>query len=147
MKAQTLHIKGSCFCGQIELQAEILRKNIVACHCKDCQKFSGAPFRVNLIAEAEYFHIKGQISEFSKIADSGNERIQGFCGTCGSNIYATDPDRTRFNIRAGCITQNTDLIPARHIFAQSAQKWLWQIDEADWHIAGPESDVATTSIS
>ena len=95
-----IDVNGGCFCGKITLRAHVLKENIVACHCTDCQKFSGAPFRATLIIDATQLNISGDVCEYSKIAESGNERIQGFCGNCGSQIYATSPDRKIYNIRA-----------------------------------------------
>ena len=51
----------------------------LACHCSDCQKFSGAPFRAVAVMSAEQVAISGVVKEYLKIADSGNERVQGFC--------------------------------------------------------------------
>ena len=46
--------------------------------------------------------IFGTVTEFLKIAESGNERLQDCCGKCGSHLYATDPVKTLFMIRTGC---------------------------------------------
>ena len=74
----------------------------MACHCNNCQKFSGAPFRAVAVIEADDIKISGTETVFLKIAESGNERLQGFCGKCGSHLYATDPAKTLFLIRTGC---------------------------------------------
>ena len=70
--------------------------------CTDCQKFSGTPFRAVVVIAADDIKISGTITEFLKIAESGNERLQGFCGKCGSHLYATDPAKTLFMIHTGC---------------------------------------------
>ena len=50
----------------------------MACHCTDCQKFSGAPFRAVAVMAADAVKISGTIIEFLKIAESGNERVRVF---------------------------------------------------------------------
>ena len=135
-----IDVNGGCFCGKITLRAHVLKENIVACHCTDCQKFSGGPFRVTLIIDATQVDISGDVCEYSKIAESGNERIQGFCGNCGSQIYATSPDRKIYNIRAGCLEQHNELVPVRHIFGQSSPDWLENISKAKWFRRGPASE-------
>ena len=74
----------------------------MACDCTDCQKFSGTPFRAVVVIAADDIKISGTVTEFLKIAESGNERLQGFCGKCGSHLYASDPAKTLFMIRTGC---------------------------------------------
>ena len=84
--------------------------------------------------------VEGQVTEYSKIADSGNERIQGFCGTCGCQLYARAPDKSVFNVRTGFLKQHHTLTPAKHIFGQSKVAWIKTIFEGKWHVAGPDSD-------
>ena len=88
---------------------------------------------------AEHVVISGAVKEFLKIADSGNERVQGFCGNCGSQIYAADPSKTLFMFRTGCSSQYDQLVPAKHIFGKSASSWLSIIEEQQWVTEGPAS--------
>ena len=46
--------------------------------------------------------ISGTVTEFFKIAENDNEGLQGFCGKCGSHLYASDPAKTLFMVRTGC---------------------------------------------
>ena len=118
--ADAIKINGGCYCGDITIMGEVSSDKIMACHCTDCQKFSGAPFRAVAVIAADDVKISGTVTEFSKIAESGNERLQGFCGKCGSHLYATDPAKTLFMIRTGCLDQHHELVPAKHIFGKSA---------------------------
>jgi hypothetical protein len=93
-----------------------------------------------LIIDAAHVKITGEVREYSKIAESGNERVQCFCGNCGSHIYATSPDRKIYNIRAGCLEQHNALVPVRHIFGQSSPDWLANIAKAKWFRKGPASE-------
>jgi hypothetical protein len=115
----------------------------MACHCTDCQKFSGAPFRAVAVIAADDVKISGSVTEFLKIAESGNERVQGFCGKCGSHLYATDPAKTLFMIRTGCLDQHHELIPAKHIFGKSAVEWVGEIANSPWVAEGPASGTMT----
>ncbi len=142
-KAGTMKVTGSCYCGAIAIEGNVAADKIMACHCTDCQKFSGAPFRAVAVMPAADVNITGDVSEFRKTAESGNDRLQGFCGTCGSHIYATDPEKTLFMIRTGCLDQNQELVPVKHIFGKSAVEWVAGIGEAAWVAAGPASDGVT----
>jgi len=67
----------------------------------------------------------------------------GFCGKCGSHLYATDPVKTLFMIRTGCLDQHHELIPAKHIFGKSAVEWVGEIADASWVAEGPASTAMT----
>lgn len=138
--ADKIQVDGGCFCGQITIEAQADPDKVIACHCTDCQTFSGAPFRPVIIISPDDMQISGTVKEFQKIADSGNARLQGFCGDCGSQIYATDPDKTVFNVRTGFLNQHTTLVPQKHIFGKSTLSWLSEMDDAQWLHGGPGSE-------
>jgi hypothetical protein len=51
--ADAIKINGGCYCGDITITGEALSDKIMACHCTDCQKFSGAPFRAVAVIAAD----------------------------------------------------------------------------------------------
>src|SRR5271170_3610992 len=58
----------------------------------DCQILSGSAFRTNVSVSAEHFKLlAGTPKRYVKTAESGNERLQAFCGNCGTPIYACAP--------------------------------------------------------
>ncbi|MDG2489391.1 MAG: GFA family protein, partial [Alphaproteobacteria bacterium] len=95
------------------------------------------------VIAADAVKISGTVTEFLKIAESGNERLQGFCGKCGSHLYATDPAKTLFMIRTGCLDQHHELVPAKHIFGKSAVEWVGEIADSSWVAEGPASTAMT----
>ncbi|MDG0986062.1 MAG: GFA family protein, partial [Paracoccaceae bacterium] len=112
----------------------------IACHCTDCQISAGGPFRVIVQSNGEDFEITGGASEYIKTsAESGNPRIQGFCGTCGSSLYACDLNKNLFNIRAGCLENGSQFSPKIHIFGGSSPSWLKEIGKSNWLEKGPGS--------
>ena len=88
---------------------------------------------------AEQVAISGSVKEYVKIADNGNERVQGFCGNCGSQIYVADSAKTLFMVRTGCLSQHDQLAPAKHIYGKSAASWLSTIEDQQWVSEGPAS--------
>ena len=83
------------------------------------------------------------MTEFLKIAENGNERVQGFCGKCGSHLYSTDSAKTLFEIRTGCLDQHLELVSARHIVGKSAVERVGEIADSLWLAEGPASDAMT----
>ena len=124
-----MKVDGACYCGQITYEADVDLDRVLICNCTDCQTFSGAPLRaVAFTTENGFALLSGELTIFVKVADSGNKRRQGFCGTCGSPIYATsDPAGPFYGLRVGSIRQRDQLVPKVHIFAKSMQHWIDQI--------------------
>jgi len=133
------HVQGRCHCGQIRLSAEVDTDKVMACHCSDCQVFSGAPYRAVVMVPADQLTIEGQPREYVKIAASGNKRFQAFCPNCGTQLYAADADKKIYNIRTGCLDALADLVPKKHIFAQSSVPWVHDIETVAWFEAGANS--------
>ena len=120
-----MNITGQCHCGAISFTALIDPAKIVACHCADCQAFSGAPYRAVAFATAENFHMTGAPQHYVKTAASGNPRAQGFCGNCGTQLYATEPESPKlYGIRLGCVNERAQLAPTIQIWGNSAMPWL-----------------------
>lgn len=78
---------------------------------------------------AEQFAISGAVTEYLKIADFGNERVQGFCGTFGSQIYAADTAKKLFMVCTGCLSQHDQPALEKHIFGKFAASWLSKIED------------------
>ena len=127
-----MKISGKCHCGAIKLLGETDTDNAMACHCIDCQVFSGGPYRAVVICKSENVVFEGRPQEYVKIADSGNKKIQGFCDNCGTQLFATDEKRSVFNIRVGWLDQRNFLQPKKHIFGSSSQEWITSIEKDPW---------------
>lgn len=138
--SERIELSGRCHCGEISINARIDASMVVACHCTDCRVFSGGPFRAIAIADAKDFEMKGAPSEYVKVADSGNKRVQAFCGKCGSHLFSTDEQRSKFSIRTGFLDQHERLVPRKHIFGKSTPDWLHEMKDQAWVVGEPNSD-------
>ena len=56
-----MKVDGACYCGEVTINGNVSADMIMACHCKDCQKFSGAPFRAVAVMSAEQVAISGAV--------------------------------------------------------------------------------------
>lgn len=123
-----MKVDGACHCGAIAFEADIDPDKVRICHCTDCQKLSGAPFRVVAPCPEQQFNLlKGEPKIYVKTAESGRRRQQAFCSHCGSSIYATsdEPAGTRsFGLRIGILSQREQLAPKRQFWLRSALPWL-----------------------
>jgi hypothetical protein len=124
-----MHIDGECQCGAIRFEAEVDPAKVTVCHCTDCQQFSGSPWRASVPAPATTFRIThGSPATYIKTAESGNKRLQAFCGVCGSPLYSAAPENTPFyGVRLGVVNQRAELAPQKQIWAHSALPWAGDI--------------------
>jgi hypothetical protein len=77
-----------------------------------------------------------QPTEYVKVAESGNRRVQGFCPHCGTQLYATSDakDGQRiFNLRVGTLEERRELEPVRQIWVRSRLPWVTTIDAIPAH--------------
>lgn len=121
-----MKIDGQCHCGEIAFEAEIDPKAVSVCHCTDCQILSGTAFRISVPAPAAQFTLlRGAPKSYVKTAESGNRRLQAFCGSCGTPLYACAIENTpNYMLRVGAINQRAALTPKRQIWRHSALDWV-----------------------
>lgn len=120
-----MNVTGGCHCGNIRFEAEVDPAAVSICHCTDCQRLSGSPYRASVRAAADKVRFSGgEPAAYLKTADSGNRRVQTFRALCGSPLYATsETDRSTLNLRLGAIDQRAALAPKRRIWRKSALPW------------------------
>ena len=120
-----MKVHGACHCGTIAYEAEVDPDRVTVCHCRDCQVLSGAAFRASVPAAAEDFRLlKGAPKPYVKIAESGNRRVQVFCGDCGTPLYSADAQGAKtFTLRIGPLLERDALSPRRQIWCEAALGW------------------------
>jgi hypothetical protein len=127
-----MKIDGQCLCGAIKIEAEADPAKTVVCHCTDCQSGTASAFRVSEPVAGDSLTITGTPKVYIRTtAESGNPRAQGFCGTCGSPLYATTPGEGKqplYMLRVGILRQRGDFTPKRQIWFRSAQPWTTGLD-------------------
>jgi len=126
-----MKVDGSCACGAIKVEAEADPEKTNMCHCTDCQTATGTAFRVSVPVAGTDLKVTGKPATYLKTtADSGNPRLQGFCGTCGTPIYSTSPGegvQPMYMLRVGILRQRDQFVPRRQIWWRSARDWVTQI--------------------
>lgn len=132
-----MRIDGSCHCGAVRYEADVDATRVAICHCRDCQMLTGTAFRVTVPAAAESFRLlAGTPRTYVKTAQSGRRRLQAFCGTCGSPLYAAAVDEAgrvgpEYGIRVGTIRQRRSLEPERQFWRTSALPWVPDMEELE----------------
>jgi hypothetical protein len=121
-----MNVHGSCHCREITYEAAVDPERVTICHCTDCQALTGSAYRVTVRARAEDFHLlSGTPTVYYKVGDSGNGRVQGFCGHCGSPMYthAAVAQPEAYGLRVGCLRERQALVPRKRVWCRSALDW------------------------
>ena len=126
-----MKVDGACACGAIRIEAEADPENTNMCHCTDCQTATGTAFRVSVRVQGAMLKITGKPAIYVKTtAESGNPRVQAFCGACGPPLYSTtvgEGVQPLYMLRVGILRQRDQFVPKRQIWCRSAQPWLAKI--------------------
>lgn len=95
------------------------------CHCKACQRRSGSPFGMMIYFEAQNVQFTGDPTEFTRLADSGNEVTIGFCPVCGSTLYLrTALHPGGIGIAIGALEEYASTGPVRSVFEENRHSWI-----------------------
>jgi hypothetical protein len=126
-----MKVTGKCHCGKVGFEAEIDPAQVRICHCTDCQTLSGAAYRINVASLPGTFRLtRGSPKTYIKTtADSGNPRSHGFCGDCGTPLWATSPEPNppSYGLRVGTLDCRAQLVPTRQGWCRSALPWSMDI--------------------
>jgi hypothetical protein len=117
-----------CSCGALSLTLPESSKLVVACHCLDCQRRTGAPFGVGAFYPVDEVVISGTAKEFTRDAGSGGKVNSYFCPNCGSTIYwRAGILPSMIGVAVGALADPEFPAPVRSVFEQSKHHWV-QID-------------------
>ncbi len=81
--SEPIEAKGSCLCGAVRVTAKNVSKNVGACHCSTCRKWTGGPLLAVDCGTDVSFEGEENVSVF----DSSKWAERGFCNKCGSHLF------------------------------------------------------------
>jgi hypothetical protein len=117
MTEEAREYKGSCLCGGVRYTAVGPIDDVVACHCRQCQKTSGFHVAMTRLPLQNFRLDK---SETLKWYRSSNEAERGFCTRCGGNLFWKPTGKNLISITAGTLDQPTGLKLRENIFTEFA---------------------------
>lgn len=117
MTEEAREYKGSCLCGGVRYTAVGPIDDVVACHCRQCQKTSGFHVAMTRLPLQNFRLDK---SETLKWYQSSNEAERGFCTRCGGNLFWKPTGKNLISITAGTLDQPTGLKLRENIFTEFA---------------------------
>lgn len=125
--ADAFPLQGACTCGAVSYQMTSRPLIVHCCHCRWCQRETGASFALNALIEADRVPVlHGAPEVVATPSNSGKGQKIARCPHCHIALwsnYAGAGDAVRF-VRVGTLS-NPDLLPPDiHIFTASKQPWV-----------------------
>jgi hypothetical protein len=122
-----LPIEGGCDCRLLRYRLIAAPLIVHCCHCRWCQRESGASYALNALIEAEYLQPLGAEPELVDTpSNSGRGQRIARCPRCRIAIwsnFAGGGPVIRF-MRVGTLDAPDQLAPDIHIFTASKQPWV-----------------------
>lgn len=125
---------GGCLCGAIRYRLASEPIDPGYCHCRMCQRFSGAPVLAFASVPLADLVIEQGEPRRRRSSETGE---RWFCGDCGSPLamwFADTPDLVDFTIAT--LDEPTLLAPAFHVWRESRIGWFDTIDALPRHERG-----------
>jgi len=126
-------MQGSCLCGSVAYDADVLTGPIVHCHCITCQKAHSAVFASTARVERSGFRwTRGD--EARRAFESTPGKLRHFCAQCGTHLMAEWVGRDYVILRVASLDDDPGVQPAARIWTAYDRPWL------QWHADVPAYD-------
>jgi len=120
-------LEGRCDCGAVRYRVETAPMFVHCCHCRWCQRESGASFALNAMIESDRITALGVKPELVDTpSHSGRGQQIARCKTCRVALwshYSSAGPLVTF-VRVGTLDNPDVLPPDIHIFTESKQRWV-----------------------
>jgi hypothetical protein len=127
MNHETTPYDGSCTCRYVRYRMRSKPLFVHCCHCRWCQRETGAAFALNAMIESEQVTLlEGEVAIIDTPSNSGKGQKISRCPRCQVAVwsnYAGAGDAVRF-VRVGTLDEPDRLPPDIHIFTSSKQPWV-----------------------
>jgi hypothetical protein len=119
--------EGGCTCRAVRYRMSTEPLFVHCCHCRWCQRETGASFALNAMIEADRVELlSGEPEVVNTPSNSGKGQKITRCPTCRIAVwsnYAGAGNTVHF-VRVGTLDQPDLLPPDIHIFTSSKQPWV-----------------------
>lgn len=133
------HPEGGCACGHVRFRVTGAPSGSVGnCHCRACQKASGAPFMTwAIFPKAQVAWIGAELSWYR----SSTFAERGFCSQCGTPISIHDFASETYDLPTVLFDDPERFAPVEDIWLDSRRTWV-VLDEDLNHYprSGPGGD-------
>jgi len=115
--------EGGCLCGAVRYRLDAAPDWSSHCHCRSCQRATGAAFTTWAGLKREHFEVtKGKITVCA--TSPGVER--GFCGHCGTSLtyVAEEGWPGQVSVLAPTLDDPGIVSPLSHVYVEHQLPWV-----------------------
>lgn len=119
-------VTGGCRCGTVRYTIDLETLPLsYACHCRDCQTWSGGALALHALLPEMLMTISGNAADFRIGADEAMASEHIGCPACMTRIANRNSAVPGMVIlRAGTLDRSDEITPAAHIWTSRKQPWL-----------------------
>ena len=127
--------EGGCLCGKLRFRVAAEAIDTGYCHCRMCQRNTGAPVVAwTTFPAASFSWMAGSPATY---LSSPKVRRQ-FCAECGSYLVFRQEGSTEVSVNTASLDDPAAFQPRMHIFIESRIRWFRTDDDLPQHIGyGP----------
>lgn len=126
-------VEGGCDCGKLRYRMLTAPLIVHCCHCRWCQRETGASFALNAMIESDrVINLGDEPDIIHTPSNSGSGQDIARCPDCKIAIwshYAGSGPLAKF-VRVGTLDDPSGLPPDVHVFASSKQPWVTLPEDA-----------------
>jgi hypothetical protein len=120
-------LEGGCLCGALRYRCNAPPTDVGYCHCRLCQRSSGAPVLVWASIPVDHFSYETGDPAIYRSSSTGQRE---FCATCGTQIAFRGQGRpAEVDINVGSLDDPSSVKPRRHIWTASRIPWFKTADD------------------
>lgn len=141
MKLPEFPVEGGCQCGAVRYRLNAGPFSVYNCHCKDCQRYSGAAWSMSMpVGRDSLEQLSGALASHDKVSDSGRVITMQFCANCHCwlwNVPQSSPGMVV--LRAGSLDNLDWARPVGNIWTASKAAWV-ELDPELVNMSGQPGD-------
>jgi hypothetical protein len=134
-----IRFEGGCLCGRVRYRSERRPLDSGYCHCRICQRSTGAPVLAWAAFPVEAFVYIGTTPSIYRSSARGQRE---FCAECGTQIaFREFSDGGTVDVNFVTLDDPERLEPQYHIWTRSRLRWFDTADQLPRYDGeGPEPD-------
>jgi hypothetical protein len=114
-----------CCCGSLRADTTGEPVFVAACHCRECQRRTGAPFGVSAYFPREQVQIEGVSTEYVRDGQEGRKLRFYFCPYCGTTVHwRTDRRPDAIGIALGAFADPSFPEPTVSAWEETQHSWV-----------------------
>lgn len=121
-----MSVTGGCRCGAIRYELLLDSPPLsYACHCRDCQTWSGSAFAIHAMLPETLLKLDGTVHRFQLDGVEAMASEHFGCATCFTRIANRNSAIPGMVIlRVGTLDRSDEITPGVHIWTMRKQPWV-----------------------